>query len=138
MRTLLDIDDDFDADEFFDGFPDKSMDEYQEEANETASYEGSIYPLLGLLGEAGECANKLQKLMRDKQMPGNHEFSMYDHYLTEEERADLAYECGDILWFLSQFIDEIGYSLSEVADMNIQKLKSRSERGTLQGSGDHR
>ena len=136
MRTMLGIEDEFD-DELF-GIPDKSMDDYQEEASQFAMYDGSLYPLLGLLGEGGEAANKLQKLMRDKDMPAGHTFEQFDDYLTEEERTDLAYECGDILWFLSQFIDELGFSLSEVAIMNIEKLKDRSRRGKLQGSGDNR
>ena len=32
----------------------------------------------------------------------------------------------------------IGYGLDEIAQMNIEKLQSRLERGKIQGSGDHR
>jgi NTP pyrophosphatase (non-canonical NTP hydrolase) len=135
MKQMLGIE--ADVDDIF-GIPDKSMDDYHEEASEFAIYDGSLYPLLGMLGEGGEAANKLQKMMRDRGMPAGHTFEAFDEYLTEEERADLAYECGDILWFLTMFIDELGYSLSEVATMNIEKLKDRSNRGVLQGSGDHR
>jgi len=135
MKQMLGIE--ADVDDIF-GIPDKSMDDYHEEASEFAIYDESLYPLLGMLGEGGEAANKLQKMMRDRGMPAGHTFEAFDEYLTEEERADLAYECGDILWFLTMFIDELGYSLSEVATMNIEKLKDRSNRGVLQGSGDHR
>jgi len=135
MKQMLGIE--ADVDDMF-GIPDKSMDEYHEEASEFAIYDGSLYPLLGMLGEGGEAANKLQKMMRDRGMPADHTFEAFDEYLTEEERTDLAYECGDILWFLTMFIDELGFGLSEVATMNIEKLKDRSNRGVLQGSGDHR
>jgi len=135
MKQMLGIE--ADVDDIF-GIPDKSMDEYHEEASEFAIYDGSLYPLLGMLGEGGEAANKLQKMMRDRGMPADHTFEAFDEYLTEEERTDLAYECGDILWFLTMFIDELGFGLSEVATMNIEKLKDRSNRGVLQGSGDHR
>ena len=138
MREMLKIEDtDTEIDELF-GMPDKSMDEYHEEASEYAIYEGSLYPLLGMLGEGGEAANKVQKMMRDRDMPAGHTFETFDKYLTEEERTDLAYECGDILWFLTMFIDELGFGLAEVAMMNIEKLKDRSDRGVLQGSGDNR
>ena len=135
MKQMLGIE--ADVDDIF-GIPDKSMDEYHEEASEFAIYDGSLYPLLGMLGEGGDAANKLQKMMRDRGMPADHTFEAFDEYLTEEERTDLAYECGDILWFLTMFIDELGFGLSEVATMNIEKLKDRSNRGVLQGSGDHR
>jgi hypothetical protein len=33
---------------------------------------------------------------------------------------------------------EIGYALDEVADINLQKLESRAERGKIKGDGDNR
>ena len=34
--------------------------------------------------------------------------------------------------------DLYGYTLSEIAEMNITKLRDRQERGVLKGSGDAR
>jgi len=34
--------------------------------------------------------------------------------------------------------DNLGLSLEQVAQENIEKLKSRRDRGTLQGNGDYR
>jgi NTP pyrophosphatase (non-canonical NTP hydrolase) len=50
----------------------------------------------------------------------------------------LAKEVGDVLWYLARFADEIGYPLEVIAQENLDKLRSRSERGVLGGSGDDR
>lgn len=86
-----------------------------------------IYATLGLVGEAGEVAEKLKKILRD----GNFEIG-------EVEKQDLLRELGDVQWYVVDSADELGSSGEEVARMNIDKLKSRRERGVLQGSGDNR
>lgn len=43
-----------------------------------------------------------------------------------------------ILRLLSSMCDLYPFTLAEVAEANIAKLKSRQERGVLQGSGDNR
>ena len=47
-------------------------------------------------------------------------------------------ELGDVLWYLTRSANELGYSLVDVAEINLIKLTSRKERGVLQGSGDER
>jgi NTP pyrophosphatase (non-canonical NTP hydrolase) len=126
-----------DDDDFFD-FHDFGLDEYQEEAANFAFYSGITYPTLGLCGEAGELANHVKKLIRDSGMPADHDVQIDDQYMTEEMRSDLVLEAGDCLWYLANFCNDIGFSLSEVAEMNLEKLKRRKEKGTLTGSGDHR
>ena len=49
-----------------------------------------------------------------------------------------AKEAGDILWQLSQCLEEMGLSLQVVAEMNLKKLEDRQQRGVLKGSGDNR
>ncbi len=101
------------------------FDDYQDKTEETAVYpeENAVeYLALGLNGEAGEVAEKIKKSIRD------------DKELGDEMKDEL----GDILWYLAQLSDELGYDLSEVAGRNIEKLFDRKERDKLHGSGDDR
>jgi NTP pyrophosphatase (non-canonical NTP hydrolase) len=86
-----------------------------------------LYPLFGLIGESGEVAGKLLKLVTGK-----------DRKLTDEDRLEVAKECSDVLWYISALANELGYSLSDIAEINLTKLRSRRERGTIQGNGDNR
>ena len=86
-----------------------------------------IYPTLGLANEAGEVAGKIKKIFRDK-----------GGQITEEDRQALKQELGDVLWYLTQICTEIGLTLEEVAQANLEKLFSRLERDQLHGSGDDR
>ena len=104
--------------------------DYQISALETAVYPEQyniIYPALGMAGEAGEVADKVKKVIRDN----NSQF-------TEEKKREIAKEIGDVLWYCAVLAHDIGFSLEEVGRMNIEKLKSRQERGVLSGSGDNR
>ena len=106
------------------------MDQYQEFTRSVAIYpedKALEYCTLGLVGEAGEIANKVKKVIRDN-----------NSVLTEEKRADLIAELGDTLWYLTRLCDELGVSIKEVAFLNKQKLLSRKERNALGGSGDTR
>lgn len=106
------------------------INDYQNGALETAIYPESkkiIYPTLGLVGEAGEVAEKVKKVFRDS----NCDF-------TEEKRKEIAKEIGDVLWYCATLANDLGYTLEEVAKMNYEKLKSRQARGVLGGNGDNR
>ena len=107
-----------------------TLNDYQEKALETAIYPKefkSIYPSLGLSGEAGECADKVKKVIRDC----GAEF-------TDEKKSEIAKEIGDVLWYCANLANDIGYTLDTIAEMNYAKLKSRQERNKLTGSGDNR
>jgi len=105
--------------------------EYQEKSRKTAKYpnlgNNFIYPVIGLAGETGEVAEKIKKVIRDK-----------DGIIDEETREMIKKELGDVLWYVSQIASELGLSLDEVAQDNIEKLSSRLERGVIGGSGDNR
>lgn len=112
------------------------INDYQSEARETAIYPGyndttSIFGLaytaMGLAGEAGEVSNKVKKIIRDD-----------DGVITGVHRVQIAAELGDVLWYVAQTASQLGYSLSYVAEMNLDKLAARAANGTLQGSGDNR
>lgn len=85
------------------------------------------YPTLGLLNEAGEFVGKLKKIFRDK-----------EGKISLADRNDLKEELGDVLWYLTQICTELGFTLEEVAEANLDKLFSRQKRNKIRGSGDHR
>ena len=107
------------------------LNDYQLESRSTARYPDAgsnlIYPTLGLTGEAGEVADKVKKLIRDR-----------DGVVDQRFKEDVALELGDVLWYVAQLATELGLSLEDVASANLRKLRSRADRGTLQGDGDHR
>jgi NTP pyrophosphatase (non-canonical NTP hydrolase) len=104
---------------------------YQTAALQTAVYPDPgfnfAYPALGLVGEAGEVADKLKKVIRDN-----------DGVLTTPVRDAVAKELGDVMWYLSVLAYEMDYDLNKIAQMNLDKLASRQQRGVISGSGDCR
>lgn len=112
--------------------------EYQLRADDTALYggqdtiQGLMYAGLGIANEAGEVAGKIKKLFRD-----NPDVTEIFQYPTEVKEA-IAKEVGDVLWYASQVLSEIGYDLDEVAIGNLEKLADRARRGVISGSGDNR
>ena len=106
------------------------INEYQKAALTTAVYPEDkriIYPALGMCGEAGEVADKVKKVIRDN-----------NQYFTNDRKREIAKEIGDVLWYCATLSHDLGFSLEEVAQMNIDKLASRQRRGKLSGSGDNR
>lgn len=107
--------------------------DYQTETAKTAVYpcgttiEALCYVTLGLVGEAGEIANKVKKILRDE-----------GGAVTMNKKSELADELGDVLWYCSQMAKELGFNLEAVARRNVVKLADRRARGVLQGSGDKR
>ena len=101
---------------------------YQEKALQTAIYPMPvIYPALALNGESGEVAEKVKKVLRDKE-------GIFD----KDSKLEIAKEIGDVLWYCAAISKDLGYSLEEIAWMNIDKLESRKERNKLHGNGDNR
>ena len=111
-----------------------TMNQYQADAATTAIYKWKvIYPALGLANEAGEVLGKLKKLIRDSDVRFDGEGK-----ITDQQRADLGAELGDVLWYISNLSRDLGLNLNDVAAMNLEKLQSRQERGVIGGSGDNR
>ena len=101
-----------------------TFDEYQVFARSTSVYPQKykvMYPALGLCGEAGEVAEKVKKSIRD----GN-------------SLEGVGLELGDVLWYISAIADDLGVTLEEVAQANVDKLNSRMIRNKIGGSGDNR
>ena len=109
----------------------ESFDDYQRESRKTWNLIHTdhpiVYPTLGLANEAGEVAGKIKKIFRDK-----------NGRISDEDREALKHELGDVLWYLTQICTELGLTLEQVAETNIEKLFSRLERNQIKGSGDNR
>jgi NTP pyrophosphatase (non-canonical NTP hydrolase) len=106
------------------------LSEYQARSRRTAEYPREAwlaYPALGLSGEAGEVAEHAKKAIRDD-----------EGKVTDERRAAMAKELGDVLWYVAQLASELGLDLDEIAQANLEKLLSRQQRGVLSGDGDDR
>lgn len=88
---------------------------------------GFIEKVLGLVGEAGETADKIKKLIRDK-----------DGVASEEDRELVIKELGDTLWYIASISRYLEAPLSEVAKGNIKKLEDRYQRNRIHGEGDVR
>lgn len=107
-----------------------TINEYQAAALTTAVYPEDkriIYPALGMCGEAGEVADKVKKVIRDN----NQSFDT-------ARKIEIAKEIGDVMWYCATLANDLGFTLEAIAQMNIDKLQSRKERGMLGGSGDNR
>ena len=107
------------------------MNDYQQLALRTARSKDDkdelFHLLLGLCGEAGEIAEKMKKIVRDK----GSDFSQVD---TE----DIKKELGDVLWHIAVLGNYFDIKMDDIASLNIEKLASRLERGKIGGSGDNR
>jgi NTP pyrophosphatase (non-canonical NTP hydrolase) len=86
-----------------------------------------LYGAIGLNGEAGEVAEKVKKVWRDK-----------DSVVSQEDALEIVKELGDCLFYITRMANELGYSIEDVAEINVNKFLTRKREGTLQGSGDNR
>lgn len=129
------------------GFETLTLNEYQRMAATTADYPDEykkLYPLLGVIGEAGEYAEKIltsicmllngsqiqekiKKILRD-----------YEGNFDQDTTLLIIKELGDQLWYISKAAGDLGYSLNEVANINLDKLFDRKDRDMIHGAGDER
>lgn len=107
----------------------RELNTYQQLASETAMYPGRgevgnwsalMYPFLKLNGEAGELAELIGKAYRKGQ-----------EQLTPEQLQAAKLELGDVLWYVSEGAEILGFTLEDVAEANLNKLSARSEAGTI-------
>ena len=95
--------------------------DYQEDAVRTitglsASHDDNLLleGVMGLNGEAGEVIELVKK----------HIFQC--HKLDKEKIAE---ELSDCLWYLTASAKAVGYTLEDIAELNIQKRKNRYPQG---------
>jgi NTP pyrophosphatase (non-canonical NTP hydrolase) len=106
-------------------------DDYQRAALRTARAKDApdefMHLVLGLVGEAGEIAEKVKKLVRDKSSD-----------TAQLDLDDMAAELGDVLWYTAVLANFLNLSLDDVAQRNVDKLADRQRRTVIGGSGDNR
>ena len=78
---------------------------------------------LGLVGEAGEVAEKIKKYLRDN---------------TKVSQKEIVKELGDVIFYATALANYFYSNLPEVMETNMDKLNDRSKRGVIKGSGDNR
>ena len=132
-----------------------SFEAYQAGAKKTAVYNQDarvLYPTLGLAGEVGEviekaggisvgvdvllngmavcagkCANQVKKIIRDD-----------DCECDTPRKHAIGKEIGGVLWYCAAVCSDLGLSLGDIAQENLDVLADRQERGTIKGDGDNR
>jgi NTP pyrophosphatase (non-canonical NTP hydrolase) len=110
--------------------PSMTLNDYQQKALSTNINEGTYLffdRMFGLVGEAGEMADKVKKWIRDDK--------------ADWEKLDkdlMVSELGDVLWYVATLAETLGFTLDEVAQRNVEKLADRHKRSAIKGSGDKR
>lgn len=103
-----------------------TLDGYQFAAQETnyhANGDGLILAA-GLAAETGEAVSLIYKLYRKGR--DNLTDEQYDELVNK-----LALELGDVLWFTQALADLYLFYLSEIAQLNLDKLAQRAAKGTI-------
>lgn len=93
--------------------------EYQELAARTINKELTldeqrIHSLHGMVGEIGEIHSLYQKMYQGHGKP---------------DREHVLKECGDLCWFIAEFLTSQGMSLDDCFETNIDKLRKRFPDG---------
>lgn len=109
-----------------------TFDDYQKQALTTAikhpdpQMDKTIWAM-GVAGEAGEVIEKWKKIIAYR-----------EGVVTDDDKAELGKELGDVVWYIAVLADSLGLSFDEIMSTNVEKLKSRQARDVLKGQGDNR
>lgn len=107
------------------------FDEYQKFCKSTAVYpkigNELVFPMLGLSGEVGEVSEKVKKIFRDD-----------GGVVSQDKKVEIAKELGDVLWYVTQLVTELKLNLSDVVELNLEKISKRTIENKIHGSGDNR
>lgn len=90
--------------------------------NNLLDMEKENHALHGMSGEVGELHSLYQKT--------------YQGHTFDEEHAKK--ELGDLCWFIAEYCTAMGWNLSDVMQMNIDKLKARFPEGFSADKSLHR
>ena len=118
------------------------LNDYQRLAMTTCTQpsENFAYMLLNLVGEVGEFSSKVAKEIRkDRMLIDDNELCRRSSEVNAENlNLELKKEAGDVMWQLAGLCSMMNWTLEDVAETNLDKLKSRKERGVIVGDGDNR
>ena len=100
----------------------KTFEEYQRAAARTGGSDllpenhdkGLNCSAMGLAGEAGEVCDLVKK---------------WQHHRAPRDFEKLKGEAGDVLWYLAHLCNVMGWSLDEIAALNVAKLRARYPEG---------
>jgi NTP pyrophosphatase (non-canonical NTP hydrolase) len=93
------------------------LEKYSEFQQNTQKKQFDIkYMALGLGGEVGEVQNNIKKLERDD-----------NNQLKEDRRNKIITELGNTMWYFTGICNQIGCSLQEVLENNMEKLSQRNQ-----------
>ena len=96
-----------------------TLNEYQElaqrTANKTLSPDDHLFnAMLGLAGETGECCDLVKKCFFQD---------------GRDIRDKLKDELSDVMWYLAEAASAMGWTLDEIAQHNVEKLRKRYPDG---------
>lgn len=118
------------------------LNDYQKKAMSTCMMTSAnpLYMLLMLGEEVGELQGKFSKAIRKGEILfiGNdlHFHEELEGWNFDEWKDLVKKEIGDCLWGIAGIADVMGWSLEEVAQVNLDKLAARKAAGTIDGNGD--
>lgn len=119
-----------------------TLTEYQKQAMTTCmpTCDNYSYMMLNLVGEVGELASKVAKAIRKGEATITNNRLRYPstRHIDCDLESAMAMEAGDVLWQLAGLCSVMGWDLNEIAQMNLDKLASRQQRGVIDGNGDNR
>jgi NTP pyrophosphatase (non-canonical NTP hydrolase) len=75
---------------------------------------GLLNGCLGLSGETGEVVDAIKKVL---------------FHGKERNDQEIKKELGDVLWYVALIAESLGYSMDEIMEQNIDKLKKRYPEG---------
>lgn len=119
------------------------MDEYAYRAMSTCleTSKNDIYAITGLTAEVGKINDKIAKWVRKGWIyfeNNNWKANLENIPDDFDPIHELVMEVGDVLWFVALMAEQLGHPLGIIAEMNLDKLASRKERGVIDGAGDYR
>jgi NTP pyrophosphatase (non-canonical NTP hydrolase) len=93
-----------------------NLKQYQKAARHTAIYLRAnnaqmIYPALGLVGECGEVAEKIKKLIRDD-----------DNEMTPQRLDGIKKELGDVMWYCANICCDTDLTIDMVYEMKCASI----------------